>query len=154
AVVWPPVDKVRPKPEGGLRTVLYARKDLNQTSVILGQLGIARHSPDRFALEVMNEILGGETFTSRLYQKIRTEEGLAYWVGSNFSEPYDLGTIAAGSQTRSKVAGRTVRLMLAEIERIAREPVTPEELKFAQDSIINSFVFRYNSAHAIVTEVM
>ncbi len=154
ATVWPKVEKIAVKPTPKERTVVYAQKDLNQTSLILGELGVARHNPDHFSLEVMNEILGGQTFTSRLYQTIRTKEGLAYWVGSSFSEPYDRGTIAGASQTRSNAVGRTIRLMLEEIERIIREPVSAEELDFAKDSIKNSFVFRYNSAHAVVSEVM
>lgn len=153
AVAYPEISRVDPARATG-KQVGIASKKLNQSSVILGHLGIKRHNPDRFAIEVMNEILGGSAFSSRMYKEVRTKRGLAYWVGSNFSEPYDYGTMAAGSQTKSESTGETLGAMLAEINRIRSEKVTPDELRLARDSIINSFVFRYASSHSIVSQKM
>ncbi len=136
------------------KRVGIAEKSVNQTSVIVGHLGVKRHNPDRFALEVMNEILGGGSFSSRLYKEIRTKRGLAYWVGSNFSEPFDFGTMAAGSQTKSESTGETIDVILNETNRIRNESVTDAELALAKDSIVNSFVFRYASSHAIAAQKM
>ena len=156
SVEFPKVEGVNPQMQAraGARQVICAEKDLNQSSLILGHLGIKRHNPDRFALEIMNEILGGNSFTSRLYKEIRTRLGLAYWVGSNFSEPWDLGTLAAGCQTKSQTLGKTARTVLAEMKRITQEEETEAELKFAKDSTINSFVFRFATPHAIVSQKM
>lgn len=156
AVSWPQVLAVNPIRDapGGLRQVVYAEKDVSQSSVILGRLGIKRHNPDRFALEVMNDILGGSAFSSRLYKEIRTRMGLAYWVGSSFSEPWDLGTLAAACQTKSQSVGKTVLSILAEIKRITEDEVSGPELEFAKESISNSFVFRFGSSQAIVGQKM
>lgn len=135
-------------------TVGEAEKKLNQASLIIGHLGIKRHNPDRFALEVMNEILGGSSFTSRLYKEVRSRQGLAYWIGSSFSEPWDYGTIAAGCQTKSETVGKAIQSILNEIKNIREKEVPEEELKSAKDSIVNSFVFRYATSHAIVTQKM
>ena len=139
---------------GAARRVVYAEKDVSQCSVILGRLGVKRHDPDRFALEVMNEILGGSAFSSRLYKEIRTRLGLAYWVGTSFSEPWDYGTLAAACQTKSKSVGKTIDAILEEMGRMTASEVSVEELEFAKESISNSFVFRFGSSHAIVTQKM
>jgi predicted Zn-dependent peptidase len=136
------------------RSVGYAAKSVNQASVLVGHLGVKRHNPDRFKLEVLNEILGGSGFSSRLMQEVRERQGLAYWVGSSFSEPWDYGVIAAGCQTKSKTTGKALEAILREISRIREKPVSPQELQLAKDSLINSFVFRYASAQAIVGQTL
>ena len=136
------------------RLVGYAPKDLNQTTILLAHLGIKRHNPDRFALEVLNEILGGSSLSSRLFKEVRSRRGLAYWVGSSFSEPWDYGTIAAGCQTKSESAPQAARSILAEIERMRTEKVGADELELAKQAIANSFIFRYASSHAVASERM
>lgn len=136
------------------RTVGVVDKPLNQTSVLFGHLGIKRHNPDRFAMEVVNEMLGGGALNSRLYKEVRSRQGLAYWVGSSFSEPWDYGIIAAGCQTKNETAGQAIQSILKEIERIRNEKASIQELQTTKDTIINSFVFRYASSHAIVTQTM
>lgn len=153
-VVFPPAPSVNPGEKSGKKIVGYAEKQLNQSSIIIGHLGIKRHNPDHFALEVMNEILGGSSFTSRLYKEVRSRLGLAYWVGSSFSEPWDYGTIACGGQTKSQTVGKTIKAILQEIQNIREKEVPEDELKSAKDSIVNSFVFRYASSHAIVSQKM
>lgn len=153
SVAFPAVRTVA-APDQTQTRVGLAEKSVNQASVIVGHLGVKRHNPDRFALEVMNEILGGGSFSSRLYKEVRTKRGLAYWIGSNFTEPFDFGTMAAGSQTKSESAGETIDAILSEMNRIRAESVTPQELALAKDSIVNSFVFRYASSHAIVSQKM
>lgn len=152
-IMFPIVATVKPVAKNG-NTVGYAEKSLNQASIILGHLGIKRHNPDRFALEVMNEILGGSSFTSRLFKAVRTRQGLAYWVGSSFSEPWDYGTIAAGCQTKSQSVRQAVNSIVEEMKKMKENEVPDEELKMAKDTIVNSFIFRYASSHAIVTQKM
>lgn len=150
---YPPVIEVQ-KWEGKSRLLGIVDKKLNQSSILLGHLGVKRHNPDHFTLEVMNEILGGSSFTSRLYKEVRTRLGLAYWVGSSISEPWDYGIIAAGCQTKNETVGQAIKAIEKEIRRIREEKVSEDELRKAKDSIINSFVFRYASSHAIVTQKM
>jgi predicted Zn-dependent peptidase len=102
----------------------------------------------------MNEILGGGELTSRLYNEVRSRQGLAYWVGSSFSEPWDYGLMAAGCQTKNETTGKAIQSILNVIEKMRNEKVDRRELQTAKDAIINSFIFRYGSAHAIVTQKM
>ena len=154
-VDFPTVPQVDPAGvRAGKRSVGYAEKSVKQASILMGELGVKRHNPDRFKLEVLNEILGGSSFSSRLMRDVRERQGLAYWVGSSFSEPWDYGIIAAGCQTKSSTVGRATESILGEIERIREKPVTPQELKLAKDSLVNSFVFRYASSSAIATQTM
>ena len=149
-VVFPKVKKVTPPSfSEKKRFIGWVQKDVTQTSLIVGHLGIARHHPDRFKLEVLNEILGGGSFTSRLFKEVRTRLGLAYGVGSSISEPWDLGIIAVGVQTKNQSAGQTLKAILNEIGRLQDQLVTQNELATAKESILNSFIFNYSSAHAI-----
>ena len=153
-VQFPKIQQINFTEQTPTQHIGIAQKELNQASILLGHLGVKRHNPDRFILEVLNEILGGNSFSSRLYQEIRTKKGLAYWVGSSFSEPWDYGTIAAGCQTKSETVGQTLQSILGEIDRIKTELVPNTELQRAKNSIMNSFVFRFTSPHAIITQKM
>ncbi len=152
-IQYPEVSTVNPE-ENKTRTVCLAEKSLTQATILLSQLGIKRHNPDRFALEVLNEILGGSAFTSRLYKEVRSRRGLAYWIGSAFSEPWDFGTIGIGCQTKNASVGEVIETIQNMVEEFIQTPVPNEELEAAKEAMINSFVFRYSSSHAIVTQKM
>ena len=130
-------------------------KDVNQANIQFGHLGINQDNPDRFAISVMNYILGGGSFTSRMTTKVRSDEGLAYSVRSSFNAGNsDLGTFNASTQTKSSTAYKALRLMMDEVNRIRTEPVSDEELAGAKDSYINRYVFNFTSAGQIVSQLM
>lgn len=132
--------------------VLYVRKKVNQSVIRLGHLGITKDNPDIYAIRVLDFILGG-SFTSRLMMEIRTNQGLAYNVGSHFDIGRRFtGSFTAETETRSETTAKTISLMTSIIERIRKEPVTAEELKLAKDSIVNSFLFGFTSPTAIVSQ--
>ena len=130
-------------------------KDINQTSIRIGHLGIDRDNPDRYAVAIMNYILGGGSFTSRMTGKVRSDEGLAYSVGSVYQIGHrDLGLFYAYCQTKSETTYKAMRLMLDEIERIREGKVDDEELESAKDSYINRYVFNFDSPAKIVRQLM
>jgi len=135
--------------------VFLIRKDINQANLRFGHLGINRDNPDRYAVSIMNYILGGGSFTSRMTTKVRSDEGLAYTVRSVYQmdEP-DRGAFYAYCFTKSESAHKAMRLMLDEVERIRQGEVTEEELASAKDSYINSYVFDFTSARQIVRRLM
>jgi zinc protease len=150
-----------PMPEPPAVTVAYKPgvyqvvKDINQAYLNIGEIGIKRDNPDKFAVDLLNYILGGGSFTSRLTSHVRSDEGLAYHVGSNFDvNSRDYGTFVANCQTKSGTAYKATRLILDEIQNIVKTGVTEQELKDAQNSITNRLVFNFDSASKITRSLM
>jgi zinc protease len=131
--------------------VIKVRKPVTQANIVLGHRGVARANPDYYALEVMNFMLGGGGFGSRLLDNIRTRAGLAYSVGSGFSAPKFPGSFRIVLQTKNETAAQAVALACAEIERIRREPVTDEELSSAQLYLTGSFPLQLDSNSEIAS---
>ena len=132
--------------------VLYGKKDVNQSVVRMGHLGITKDSPDIYAIRVMDYILGG-SFTSRLTIEIRTNQGLAYNVDSRFDIGRRFtGTFIAGTETKAESTGKAITLMQSIIAGMTKKPVTDLELNAAKDYIINSFMFGFTSPASIVTQ--
>ncbi len=128
------------------------KEDVNQSNIEIVGLGTDRHNPDVPSLAVMNEMLGGG-FGSRLFQKVRTELGLAYAVGGGLSFDYDHpGTFRVMVLTKSVSTVDATKAALAEIAGTSEKPFTDVELKRAKDQILNSFLFRYDTREKVLAE--
>jgi zinc protease len=128
------------------------KSDVNQSNVQIVGLGMDRRNPDLATLSVMNEILGGG-FASRLFQKIRTELGLAYEVGGGFGFAYDHpASFRVVALTQSAFTVETTKQALSEIAGLTTRPFTQEELDRAKDNILNSFLFRYDTRDKVLAE--
>ncbi len=115
-------------------------KDVNQGRVSIGLVTVKRDSPDIYALEVMNEILGGSGFTSRITKTVRSNEGLAYSAGSGISfGAFYPGRFRAGFQSKSESVALATRLVLDEIKKIREAPVSDEELDTIKRNLIETF---------------
>jgi zinc protease len=127
------------------------KEDVNQSNVEIVGLGTDRHNPDVPALAVMNTILGGG-FSSRLFQKVRTEKGLAYAVGGGMSFAYDHpATFRVMVLTQSASTVEATTTAMAEIAGLTTTPFTQEELDRAKDNILNSFLFRYDTRDKVLS---
>jgi len=125
-------------------------KNVNQTRVSLGLPALDRYDKDFYAAQVMNFILGGGGFTSRLVNRIRSDEGLAYSVRSTFEGGwYYADPWRAYFQTKARSTAWAVSIALTEIGRIRDSLVTPEEIQTAKSSFIEGFPARFPSAQAI-----
>jgi len=143
--------KVQPVEVSYEQSINYIDRDLTQTHLRIGHLGIRRDNPDFFALSIMNDILGGRPFSSRLFQEIRTKGGLAYSVGSVLRpRNFDLGVFFAYAQTKSELTHQAISAILKEVEKIQTHPVSDEELNEAKESFLNSYVFSFSSPSQIV----
>jgi len=136
-VPWPPpLPDHRPRP--GL---VHVGKDLPQGAVWLGQLTRRWDDwadPDREAVEVMNSILGGGGFNSRLLNRMRADEGLVYSARSRVNlDPFQPGAFVISFQTQSPTVALATRIALEEVRRIRREPVARDELVLAKRSLID-----------------
>lgn len=128
------------------------KEDVNQSNIQIVGLATDRHNPDVPTLAVLNEILGGG-FASRLFQKVRTELGLAYEVGGGYGFAYDHpATFHVVALTKSASTVDATRACLTEIEGLTSKPFTEEELKRAKDNILNSFLFRYDTREKVLAE--
>jgi len=128
------------------------KEDVNQSNIEIVGLGTERRNPDLPSLSVMNEILGGG-FGSRLFQKVRTELGLAYAVGGGFGFSYDHpGMMRVEVLTKSPSTVDATKAAMTEIKDLTASPFTPVELKRAKENILNSFLFRYDTRDKILAE--
>jgi len=128
------------------------KEDVNQSNIEIVGLGTDRRNPDVPSLAMMNDVLGGG-FASRLFQKIRTEKGLAYAVGGGLSFAWDHpATFRIVALTQSASTVEATKLAFAELQGMTTNPVTEEELKRAKDNILNTFLFRYDTKGKVLAE--
>jgi zinc protease len=126
---------------------------LTQSTIQIGHLGGQLNSPDYAALSVMNEVLNG--FGGRLFNEVRSRQGLAYSVYGVWSPQFDYpGLFVAGGQTRSSATVPFIRSLVAEINRIRTNPVTEAELTTAKDSVLNSFIFNFQEPAQTLSRLM
>jgi zinc protease len=131
------------------KRLVKINKDLKQANILLGNLGISRDNPDYYDVLVMNYVLGGGGFTSRLMQSVRDEMGLAYSIYSFFMSYKHGGMFQVGSQTKNESANIVIEEILKQIERIRKEEVTDEELSDAQAYLTGSFPRRLDTNRKI-----
>ncbi|MAL19183.1 MAG: hypothetical protein CL670_05230 [Balneola sp.] len=131
---------------------LVDKPDVNQSYVTMGHIGGLRENPDYPAIQVMNQILGGG-FSSRLFQEVRTNLGLAYSVGGGYGSNINYpGTFRLTTMTKSETTAEAIDAILKEVERLQNEPITQEELQQTKDQFLNSLVFRYDSKSQILNQ--
>jgi zinc protease len=134
-----------PTPSPAAAAVIRVNKDLTQANILIGHDGVPRNHPDYYAIQVMNYILGGGGFSSRLMDSIRNERGLAYSVYSAFDTDKYAGSFQLAMQTKNESAGEAIRVAMEEIRKIREQGVTQEELQAAKDYLTGSFPLRFDS---------
>lgn len=133
---------------------LVKKTDVNQSAIRMVGEGTTRDNPDYYAIEVFNEAFGGG-FSSRLFRDLRTAKGLAYSVGGGIGTGFDhpgIQRIAMG--TKSQTTAEAIQGIYQEIDDLSTKPISDDELKRAKDSILNSFVFNFDSPDKVLRERM
>jgi predicted Zn-dependent peptidase len=143
-----------PEPAPAPRNPLlrFHRKDTEQYHVCLGGPGIARADERRFALRVLDAILGGSS-SSRLFQEVREKRGLAYAIYSYSSQFVDAGQVAVYVGTRPDNVGEAVDVIAAELRRLEEEPVSPQELRRAKENVKGRTVLSMESTLSRMTRL-
>jgi zinc protease len=156
---WKPGEVTFPEVE----TVVYKffpsvnliHKDVEQTNLAIGHLGIKADNPDYPAVRVLDLILGSGGFSSRLFQKVRNEMGLAYSVGSYLGAgTRDYGVFLIFCGTRNDAVHEAIAVILDEITRLTETEVSEEEVQAAKNQYLNSFVFKFATVNDIVRRKM
>jgi zinc protease len=156
---WKPADVSFPKVE----TVLYQfqpsvnliQKEVEQTNLAIGHLGIKADNPDYPAVRVLDLILGSGGFSSRLFQKVRNELGLTYSIGSYLGagvRDYDAFLIYC--DTRNDAVHQAITAILNEIKNLTETEVSDDELQAAKNQYLNSFVFKFATVKDIIKRKM
>lgn len=154
---WPPGEsstpRIAPPSPTEKPAVRHLQREIVQSVIRMGHLGIDKDNPDLHALRVMDYILGAGGFNSRLMSRIRSDAGLAYsvWSGFDIGRRFP-GPFTAGTETRSATTGRAIDLMREIMSGITLQEVTVQELTLAKESIINAFVFGFTDAERIVAQ--
>jgi zinc protease len=141
----------RSEPTPGVFVV--ERTDIDQSNIAMGHLGVLRSDPDYYALEVMNEVLGG-SMSSRLFTEVRTRRGLAYAVAGRVGSGWDRpGTVFLFTTTKVETTGEAISALIDETKaiRTERQP-TDEEVAMAKRSILSSFVFRVDTPEDVLDQ--
>lgn len=134
----PDVPKPTTMPVAGVYVV--NKPDVNQGRVSIGHMGGLRDNPDSYAIEIMNDILGGGGFTSRITSRVRSDEGLAYSAGSSYGlGVYYPGVFRAAFQSKNPTTSQAINIIMEEINRLRTSKVTAEELETAKNSAIEFF---------------
>lgn len=145
-----PVDETAP----AAGKIEHAALNVPQTAIRIGGPGVKRNDPDFIAAYVADQILGGGTFSSRLYKAVREDRGLAYSIGTGLL-PYDhAGAFVAATSVDSANAGTAVEIMLDEIKRYATEGPTEAELAATKDYLVGNFALRFDSSQKIARNLL
>ncbi len=133
---------------------LVPKEDVNQSTIEMVDLGTTRDNPDYYAIAVFNEAFGGG-FSSRLFRNIRTAQGLAYAVGGGISARYDHpGILRLQMGTKSVTTIESIQSLYQQIDDLQKNPISQEEVQRAKDSILNSFVFNFDTPDKVLRERM
>ena len=119
--------------------LVIVRRDIPQSSALVGARGVLREDPDYYAASLLNTVLGGTSFISRLWDVVREQRGLAYSVGTFLAPLEHTAYVMASVATANDNMAETLALIRAEVERIVREPLTEQELADAKTYSIGNF---------------
>ena len=151
---WPRGERMPepPAPTAEMKPGVYhVEKEIPQGKVYIGRRSITRDDPDYFAALVMNEILGGGGFTSRIMKTVRSDEGLAYSAGSSLDAGvWYPGEFRAGFQSKNPTVALAIKLIENEFERMRTTEVGAEELAVAKQSFIETFPRAFESKPAML----
>ncbi|RMH45068.1 MAG: hypothetical protein D6689_00830 [Deltaproteobacteria bacterium] len=143
-----------PRPIEGIRVRLVDKPDQTQSQIVVGHYGISHKDPDYYAVQVMNYVLGGGGFASRLMKVVRSEGGKTYGARSRFDSYLSRGAFTATTFTRSEETVNTIKLVLGELARMKAEGPTPEEVADAIANISGRWATAFESALDVAGAVL
>ncbi|HPQ39464.1 MAG TPA: pitrilysin family protein [bacterium] len=144
----------QPQPVTEERTVVIVDRSGTQALVAMGHLGLEANHPDRYTLEVFNEIYGGQGLSSRLMNQVRTQKGLAYVVFGSHILENPRGMFFAACMTKNDSAVEAIQTILDVTEELQTTPVPDEELNRVIESMENSFIFKFEQPRRVLQRML
>jgi zinc protease len=139
-------------PEGYKRKIVEMANP--QSVAQFGFRGLKRADPDFIPAYILNYIIGGGGFASKLMQEVREKRGLAYSVYTYLYPLDHTGIFAGGVATENKEVGQSLDVIRSELDRIARDGPTEEELRAAKDYLTGSFALRFDTSTKIAAQLL
>ena len=128
--------------------------DVPQSTIRFGRPGVTKHDPDYFAVVVANHILGGGTFTSRLFREVREKRGMAYSVYSQLNEYDQCPMLIGAAATKNARAGEALRVIEEQFRDFAANGPEPDELDKARRFLIGSYALRFDTSTKIASQLL
>ncbi len=138
----------------GYKILLVNKKESTQSQIRLGHFGISRSNPDYFSVNLMNYILGGGGFASRLMKTIRADMGLTYGIYSRFSARKIPGPFYIGTFTKNESVGDAIEEILKQLRKIRQETAKPEELADAKSYLNGSYPMRFETPNQVAGQLL
>jgi len=145
-----PVAQATPR---GLGRRIVINLDVPQAVVTFGGVGIARRDPDFYAAYVVNHILGGGSFTSRLYQEVREKRGLAYGVSEHLVWLRATAVVIGGTATAADRTGDALKIVEQQIKRMAEQGPTATELAAAKSYLKGAYALTLDTSTKIAAQL-
>ena len=146
-----PVPVVEPQ---GLGQRIVVNLDVPQTVITFGRPGVFRKDPDFMAAYVLDHILGGGTFSSRLYTEVREKRGLAYGISDSLIWLKGTAVMIGGTATRADRAGETLNVIESEIHRLAENGPTEDELVKAKAYLKAAYALNLDTSNKIASALL
>jgi zinc protease len=138
----------------GMRTLLVDKEDLTQTTLVFGHPGIRHGDPEWYAVTVMNYVLGGSDFSSRLMKEVRAKRGLTYGIGSSFGSSLYRGVFEVTAATKNETAWEAFAASVAELRKMKAEGPTTEEVNKSHGYYAGSYPFQLQSAPSLAGRIV
>ena len=129
-------------------------RDVPQSSVVFGTKGIKRSDPDWYTAMLMNYVLGGGGFSSRLMEEVRRKRGLAYGVSTYLAPRDQTGLFMGSVATQNERVGESIQVIRNEIKRMATDGITAEEMADAKTYLTGSYPLRFDTSTAIAGQLV
>jgi zinc protease len=138
----------------GTRTLLVDKDDLTQTTLMFGHPGVRHGDPAWYAVTLMNYVLGGSDFSSRLMIEVRSRRGLTYGISSSFGDSLYRGAFEVSAATKNESAWDAFAASVAELRRMKEEGPTAEEVAKAHGYYAGSYPFQLQSAPNVASSIV
>jgi zinc protease len=134
------------------RIRILDKPGVTQTELRIGYEGVKRDTPDYYAIQVMNYILGGGGFSSRILDAIRAKNGLTYDASTTFDYGRDKGGFFLSTSTRNEAVGQTIDLALSTLKTFHEQGPTPKEVEDAKRFLVGALPLGLQTASSLATQ--